>query len=134
LADQSGNIFIVIYAIIPPTAIAAGITVVEALKAYEELKKEGIGCRIIDAYSVEPLDRNNILKNVEETGGRAVVVEDHFAGGGLGEAVASALASRAFLKHLCIRELPRSGKPDELLDRYGISARHIAAAVKEFLA
>ncbi|MGA2587275.1 MAG: transketolase [Candidatus Aminicenantales bacterium] len=114
------------------TVIAAGITVFESLKAYEELKKEGLGIRVVDAYSVKPLDGETILKNVAETGSRAVVVEDHFEAGGLGEAVASALAGRARIKHLCVRELPRSGKPDELMDRYGISARHIIAAVKDF--
>jgi transketolase len=113
------------------TVIAAGITVFESLKAYEELKKEGLGIRVVDAYSVKPLDGETILKNVAETGSRAVVVEDHFEAGGLGEAVASALAGRARIKHLCVRELPRSGKPDELMDRYGISARHIIAAVKD---
>lgn len=113
------------------TVIAAGITVFESLKAYEELKKESVGIRVVDAYSVKPLDGETILKNVAETGGRAVVVEDHFEAGGLGEAVASALAGRARIKHLCVRELPRSGKPDELMDLYGISARHIIAAVKD---
>lgn len=113
------------------TVIAAGITVHEALKACEELKKEGIGVRLIDAYSVAPLDEAAIAREVAETGGRAVVVEDHYAGGGLGDAVAQALAGKAVLKHLCVRELPRSGKPDELLERYGISASHIVRAVKE---
>jgi transketolase len=116
------------------TVIAAGITVFEALKAYEELKKEQVNIRIIDAYSIQPLDRENILKNVGETGGRAIVAEDHFEGGGLGDAVAMALTGKASVKHLCIREFPRSGKPDELMDKYGISARHIVAAVKQFLA
>jgi transketolase len=113
------------------TVIAAGITVHEALKAFDALKKEGIGLRVIDAYSVEPLDKETILREVAATGGRVVVVEDHYAAGGLGEAVASALAGRASLAHLCVRELPRSGKPDELLDRFGISAAHIVRAVKE---
>ncbi len=116
------------------TIIAAGITVFEALKAYEELKKENIEVRIIDAYSVQPLDKENISREVAETKRRAIAVEDHFEGGGLGDAVAEALAGQAAIKHLCVRELPRSGKPDELLDKYGISARHIVAAVKEFLA
>ncbi|MCX6574328.1 MAG: transketolase [Candidatus Aminicenantes bacterium] len=115
------------------TVIAAGITVHEALKACEALKKEGLGLRVIDAYSVQPLDEATILREVAETGGRAVVVEDHYAAGGLGGAVAQALAGRASLVHLCIRELPRSGKPDELLERYGISASHIARAVRELL-
>jgi transketolase len=113
------------------TVIAAGITVHEALKACDALKKEGLGVRVIDAYSVAPLDAAGILREVAETGGRAVVVEDHYAAGGLGEAVAEALAGRASLAHLCIRELPRSGKPEELLERFGISASHIARAVKE---
>jgi transketolase len=116
------------------TIIGAGITVFEALKAYQELKKENIEVRIIDAYSVQPLDKENILKETAETKSRAIVVEDHFESGGLGDAVAAALAGKAAIKHLCIRELPRSGKPNELLDKYGISARHIVGAVKEFLA
>jgi transketolase len=116
------------------TVIAAGITVHEALKAREELKKEGIGVRIIDAYSVAPLDVEKIAREVAGTGGRAVVVEDHYESGGLGDAVAQALAGRAVLKHLCIRELPRSGKPDELLEKYGISAAHIVRAAKELAA
>jgi transketolase len=115
------------------TVIAAGITVHEALKAGEILKSEGLGLRVIDAYSVQPLDEATILREVAETGGRAVVVEDHYAAGGLGEAVASGLAGRAALAHLCIRELPRSGKPDELLERFGINASHIVGAVKELL-
>ncbi len=115
------------------TVIAAGITVHEALRACDALKKEGLGLRVIDAYSVQPLDEATILREVAETGGRAVVVEDHYAAGGLGGAVAEALAGRASLVHLCIRELPRSGKPDELLERYGISASHIARAVRELL-
>jgi transketolase len=115
------------------TVIAAGITLHEALKAYDELKKEGIAIRVIDAYSVEPLDKATIMLEVAATGGRAVVVEDHYAGGGLGEAVAGALAGKAMLKHLCVRELPRSGKPDELLERYGISASHIVRGARELV-
>jgi len=112
------------------TVIAAGITLHEALKAAAELEKDGLAVRIIDAYSVAPLDAATIAREVAGTGGRAVVVEDHYAAGGLGEVVAAALAGRAVLKHLCVREMPRSGKPEELLDRYGISAGHIAGAVR----
>ncbi len=112
------------------TIIAAGITLHESLKAADALQAEGLGVRVIDAYSVQPLDAEGIRAAVAETRGRAVVVEDHYAGGGLGDAVASALAGQARLEHLCVRELPRSGKPDELLDAYGISARRIAAAVQ----
>ncbi|MGB8951161.1 MAG: transketolase [Candidatus Aminicenantales bacterium] len=109
--------------------IAAGRTVFEALKAYEELKKANINIRVIDAYSVQPLDQENILREVSEAKGRVVVVEDHFASGGLGDAVAAALAGRAEIIPLSIKDIPRSGKPAELLDKYGISARHIVNAV-----
>jgi transketolase len=114
------------------TIVAAGITVFEALKAYEDLKKEGIEVRVIDAYSVQPLDKEGLAAAAAETRDKVIVVEDHFEGGGLGDAVASALAGKAEIRHLCVRELPRSGKPEELLDRYGISSRHIVAAVKKF--
>jgi transketolase len=112
--------------------IAAGITVHEALKAHEELKKENIGIRVIDAYSVQPLDPN-ICKEVAKAGNKAVVVEDHFRSGGLGDAVASLLGGRAEFKHLAVDDLPRSGEPEELMEKYGISARHIIRAVKQFL-
>ena len=110
--------------------IAAGITVFEALKAAEALGAMGLPVRVIDAYSVKPLDEVSIRSAVAGAGGKAVVVEDHFEAGGLGEAVASALAGTALLRHLCVRELPRSGPPAALLDKYGIDAAHIVAAVK----
>lgn len=115
------------------TVIAAGITVFEALKAYEELKKEKINIRVIDAYSIKPLDEETLKSQVSETKNNAIVVEDHFAWGGLGEAVALALSGRAKIIHLAVREMPRSGKPEELLDLYGISYRHIITAVKKLL-
>ncbi|MBC7364621.1 MAG: transketolase [Candidatus Aminicenantes bacterium] len=115
------------------TVIGAGITVHEALKAYEMLKKEGIFIRVIDAYSVKPLDAETIVNSVAETGGRVVVAEDHFEQGGLGTAVALVLPEKKLWKHLCIRELPRSGKPEELLARYEIDAGAIARAVKSLL-
>ncbi len=114
------------------TVIAAGITVHEAIKAYEELKKENISIRIIDAYSVQPLDRG-IVDEVKRAGRKAVVVEDHFRSGGLGDAVASLLNGSAEMVHLAINELPRSGEPDELLTKYGISAAHIKQAVKRLI-
>ncbi len=113
--------------------VAAGITVFEALKAYAELKAEGIAVRVVDAYSVKPVDRDNLIKQAKAAGGRVVVVEDHFSQGGLGSAVALALAGEARIEHLCVKELPRSGKPEELMDRYGISARHIVAATKKII-
>ncbi|HAR35641.1 MAG TPA: transketolase [Acidobacteria bacterium] len=115
------------------TVIGAGITVHEALKAYEQLKTEGINIRIIDAYSVKPIDRETIIRSVGETGGRVVVAEDHFEQGGLGTAVALVLPEKKYWKHLCVRELPRSGKPQELLARYEIDAAAIVKAVKSLL-
>jgi transketolase len=110
--------------------VAAGVTVFEALKAYETLKRDGIEVRVLDAYSVQPLDIKGLEIAAAAAGGKVIVVEDHYQGGGLGEAVAAALSGKAAVTHLCIRDLPRSGKPDELVDAYGISARHIAAAVR----
>jgi len=115
------------------TVIGAGITVHEALKAYDELKAERISVRIIDAYSVEPIDKDNISKEVEKAGKKVVVVEDHFQNGGLGDAVAQALSGKAEIIHLAVKDLPRSGKPEELLDKYGIDSNHIKKAVKELI-
>ena len=115
------------------TLIAAGITVHEALKAYSDLKKEGISVQVIDAYSVQPIDKKNIIRQVRKAGRKVVVVEDHFENGGLGDAVAASLAGEAVIIHLAIRDLPRSGEPDELMEKYGISAHHIKNAVKKLL-
>ena len=113
--------------------IAAGITVHEALKAYEELRRENISVRVIDAYSVQPIDKENITKELGGAGKKVVVVEDHFQNGGLGDAVALALNGKAEIVHLAINGLPRSGKPEELLDKYGIDAAHIVKAVKKLI-
>jgi len=113
--------------------IAAGITVHEALKAYEELKKDGIMVNVMDAYSVEPIDKDGITKEAGKAGNKVVVVEDHFPNGGLGDAVAMALSGKAEIVHLAVEDLPRSGEPDELLEKYGINAKHIKAAVKKIL-
>ncbi len=115
------------------TVIGAGITLHEALKAYKALRGEGIAVRVIDAYSVSPIDGENIRRAVKKTGRKVVVVEDHFEQGGLGDAVASALGGCAEIVHLAIKDLPRSGQPDELLDKYGISAKHIQNAVKSLI-
>ena len=113
------------------TIIAAGVTVFEALKAHEELGKQGIAVRVIDLYSLQPIDAAALVRCARDTKGRMVTVEDHYAGGGIGDAVAAAIASDGFTVHrLAVREIPRSGTPDQLLDRYGISARHIVAAVR----
>ena len=120
------------------TVVAAGITVHEAVKAADELAKAGVKIRLIDAYSVKPLDAKGIAKAVRETGGRLVVVEDHWPEGGLGDAVVSGLVALGVkditLKHLAVRDMPTSGKPAELLEAAGIAARDIAAAVRALLA
>ena len=111
------------------TVIGAGVTLAEALKAYDELKTQGIEIRVIDLYSLQPIDRSTLLAAARETK-RLITVEDHYPGGGIGDAVARAVAEEGFaVTRLAVREIPRSGKPDELLDRYGISARHIVACV-----
>lgn len=114
------------------TVIAAGITLHEALKAAKKLEAEGIAIRIIDAYSVKPIDRDGILQAAKETNGRIVVVEDHYVEGGLGEAVLEAVESEAKVVHLAVREIPRSGPPELLIEKYGISSDHIVTAVKTF--
>ena len=113
------------------TVVAAGVTVFEARKAYAQLKGEGIHIRVIDAYSVQPMDAATLVASGKATRGVIITVEDHYATGGLGDAVAEAVAPAGFAVHrLAVRELPRSGQPAELLDRYGISARHIVDAVR----
>lgn len=112
------------------TVVAAGVTVFEALKAYDELAQEGIHVRIIDAYSIQPIDAATLLVAARQTGGGFVTVEDHYANGGLGDAVAAAVGEEGVRVHrLAVREIPRSGRPDELLERFGISARHVVDAV-----
>jgi transketolase len=113
------------------TVIGAGVTVFEALAAHDELKNAGINIRVIDLYSVQPLDADGLLRCARDTKGKVITVEDHYAAGGIGDAVASAVAPGGFTVHrLAVREIPRSGTPTELLDVYGISARQIVAAVR----
>jgi len=118
------------------TVIGAGITLHEALKAYEQLKSKGIAIRVIDLYCLKPLDGAALAREVGATGGRVVTVEDHYAEGGLGEAVICALAlssaAPSAVRQLAVTRVPHSGKPDELVDAFGISARHIADAVSNF--
>jgi transketolase len=113
------------------TVIGAGVTVFEALKAYDQLNGEGIAIRVIDLYSLSPIDRDGLVKAGRATGGRLITVEDHYPAGGVGDAVAEAVADAGLsVYRLAVREIARSGKPEELLDRYGISAKHIVEAVK----
>lgn len=113
--------------------IGAGVTLHEAIAAAEELAKSGIHVRVMDPFTIKPIDQAAILANAKEVGGRIVTVEDHYPEGGLGEAVLSAVAmtKNVIVKKLAVPEVPRSGPPTVLLDAYGISARNIVAAVQE---
>ncbi len=115
------------------TVIGAGVTIFEALKAHEELAKEGIKIRVIDLYCLKPVDKSTLQQAAQDT--QAIItVEDHYAEGGLGEAVLSSLATKPAPVHiLAVRKKPQSGKPQELLDFEDISSRAIIAKVKEIL-
>jgi transketolase len=113
------------------TVIGAGVTVFEALKAHDQLKASGMSIRVIDLYSVAPVDRAGLVSAGRATDGCLITVEDHYVAGGIGDAVAEAVAAAGLTVHrLAVRNIPRSGKPEELLDRYGISAGHIVEAVR----
>src|SRR5206468_8757786 len=116
------------------TVVAAGITLFEALKAADALKNEGIGITVIDAYSIKPLAKEIIRAAAQQTNNLIVTVEDHYAEGGLGDAVAGELSADGVKVHkLAVYELPRSGKAQELLAKYGIDANAIAAKVKSLV-
>jgi transketolase len=113
------------------TIAAAGITVHEALEAVQRLARNGIRARVIDVYSVKPIDRQALIESVAETQGRLVTVEDHWPEGGLGDAVLAALADSGLTLHavkLAVRDLPGSGEPAELLHAAGIDADAIVEA------
>jgi transketolase len=108
------------------TVVAAGVTLHEALKACDELKKQGIMLRVIDLYSVKPLDEA-ALRDAANSTGFIVTVEDHYLAGGIGEAVRSTLAP------LAVHKLPKSGSPQELLDYEEISQKAIVSKIKEVM-
>ena len=116
--------------------VAAGITVHEALSAADELEGEGLRARVVDAYSLKPIDAETLHAAAEATGGRLVTVEDHWPEGGLGEAVLAAFADadeRPRVVTLAVRDMPTSGPPAEVMDAAGISARHIAEAARRLV-
>ncbi|ATG53200.1 transketolase [Brachybacterium vulturis] len=119
------------------TLIGAGVTLHEALSAAEALAEDGVNARVIDAYSIKPLDGAGIREAVAATAGRVVVAEDHHAEGGLGAAVLAALASEPVtdlhLRHLAVDGVPGSGTTEQLLAWAGIDAAHIAAAARAAL-
>jgi transketolase len=112
--------------------VAAGVTLHEALKAADVMGREGIAIRVIDVYCVKPLDEDTLRKAAAETRG-IVSVEDHSVHGGIGEAVAVAVAGRCPVTVLGVRELPRSGKPAELMAAHGIDCAAIVTALRALL-
>ncbi len=113
------------------TIVAAGVTLYEALKAADSLKAEGIGVTVIDAYCIKPLPRQAILDAARQTNHTVLTVEDHYREGGIGDAVAGELSCEGIRVYkMAVTELPHSGKPEELVARYGIDAASIAKKVK----
>ena len=123
------------------TLIGAGVTVHQCLRAADELAADGIAARIIDLYSVKPVDRATLADAAAATGGRLVIAEDHYPQGGLGAAVLEALAGTPApapgkplrVRQCAVNGLPGSGSPDELMEAAGISASRIAATARELL-
>lgn len=116
------------------TLIAAGITLHESLKAYEQLKQSRIAVRVIDLYSIKPVDSKTLKEAGRETG-LLIVIEDHWPEGGMGDAVLAAFADSnqplPRVIKLAVKSMPGSGTPDELMNAAGISARHIVETVKK---
>jgi transketolase len=116
------------------TIVAAGITLHEALKAYEQLKSQRLYVRVIDAYSVKPIDSQTLFAAAEEAGNKFLTVEDHWPEGGLGEAVLEAFSGRygpqPTIVKLAVQSMPGSGTPAELLEEAGISAHHIVRSIR----
>jgi transketolase len=116
------------------TIVTSGVTLFEALAAHDQLKAEGIAVRVIDLFSVKPVDEETLRASGRETNNLVITVEDHAAWGGLGDAVASAISPSGIrVYQLGVREVPRSGKPEELLAAYGIDRSAIVSAVKSLV-
>ncbi|MGH2525172.1 MAG: transketolase, partial [Actinomycetota bacterium] len=118
------------------TLVGAGVTVFESMKAADALANDGISARVIDAYSIKPIDAGTLHTALAETG-LVVTVEDHWPEGGLGEAVLGALASEGEIAGrvhvIAVRDMPGSGKPEEMREWAGISAPKIAETVRSLL-
>jgi transketolase len=117
------------------TLVGSGVTVPEALKAADALQEEGITARVIDLYSIKPVDAETLQAAAEATG-RIVTIEDHSPEGGVGDAVLAALAEngeRALVRKIAVTEMPHSGKPAELLAAHGLDAEHIADTARHFV-
>jgi transketolase len=113
------------------TIVSAGVTLFEALKAADTLKAEGVTVTVIDAYSIKPLGKKEILAAAQKTNNTVITVEDHYAEGGLGDAVAGELSADGIKVHkLAVNGIPHSGKAEELLAKFGIDAAGIVKKVK----
>jgi transketolase len=118
------------------TLIGAGVTLHHCLAAADQLSADGITARVIDLYSVKPIDTPTLLAAASATDGRFVVAEDHYPAGGIGGAVLEALSDAGHpvgIKHLAVRDLPGSGTPEELMAAAGISADDIAQAARDLM-
>jgi transketolase len=115
--------------------IGAGVTLHSCLAAADALAAKNIPARVIDLYSVKPVDVRTLREAARVTKGRFVIVEDHYPEGGIGAAVLEALAMDPAprVAHLAVRGLPTSGKPEELMNAAGISSRHIVAAATKLV-
>lgn len=117
------------------TVVASCVTLSEALKAADALEKEGIAIRVVDPFTIKPLDRETILECAKQTGGKVLTVEDHYVEGGIGEAVSGALSCQegVTVHKLAVSRIPHSGQPEELLSVHGIDAEHIINKVKQLV-
>lgn len=117
------------------TVVGCAVTLQEALIAYEELKKEGISIRVVDPFTLKPIDKDLLIKSAKATGGKILTVEDHYPEGGLGEAVAGAVSEESgiIVKRLAVNAIPRSGKGAELMKMFRIDSTAIIAAAKEMI-
>ncbi|XP_050308046.1 transketolase-like protein 2 [Anthonomus grandis grandis] len=115
--------------------IGGGVTLMEGLKAAEELATQKIGVRVLDLFTIKPIDQEGIIKNAKECGGRILVVEDHYPEGGIGEAVLTAVSEERdmYVKKVAVPRVPRSGTPAQVLDYYGLTAKHIVNYVLEVI-
>ncbi|MBI2598674.1 transketolase [Candidatus Curtissbacteria bacterium] len=117
------------------TIVACGVTLVEAIAAAEELAQSGVNVRVVDAYSIKPIDEATIKRAAKETGNLVITVEDHYPEGGLGDVVLNVFATdpRVNIHKLAVYKMPMSGKGDELLEYEGISKKAIISKVKSLL-